>query len=160
MPEKQGDKCHFDHVETDGKPNKKSKKGGAKGSIALLKESTQLGCASQDSYSRKSILRDEGKLGSKHAVQFSKGTRHQIKFWERKSPSQGIIQKCEPHDRRPCAPKFGGRSHEETSHQERCACRVAWDLVKHIYKLKNAEKASFYFPIEAKDNAGAHFEKT
>ena len=40
---KHGDKCHFRHVEPDGKPNKKSKKGGAKGSVALLKESTQLG---------------------------------------------------------------------------------------------------------------------
>ena len=51
------------------------------------------------------------------------------------------------------------RSHEETLHQERCACGVAWDLAKYIYKLKNAEKASFHFPIEATDNAGAHFEK-
>ena len=86
-----GDICHFRHVEAEEKPSKKSKKGGAKGSIALLKESTQLGCVSQDSYSRTSILRDKGKLGSKHAVKFSKGTRHQIKIWERKSPSQGII---------------------------------------------------------------------
>ena len=45
-----GDKCHFRHVEADVKPNKKSKKGGAKGSVAILKVSTQLGCVSQDSY--------------------------------------------------------------------------------------------------------------
>ena len=51
-----GDKCHFRHVEADGKPNKKSKKGGAKGSVAKVKESIQLGCVSQDSYPRKSIL--------------------------------------------------------------------------------------------------------
>ena len=46
-----GDKYHFRHV--DGTPNKKSKKGGAKGSVAILKEFLQLDCASQDSYPRK-----------------------------------------------------------------------------------------------------------
>ena len=51
-----GDKCHFRHVEADEKPSKKSKKGGAKGSVALLKESTQLGCVSQDSYPRKHLM--------------------------------------------------------------------------------------------------------
>ena len=56
-----------------------SKEGGAKGSVAFLKESTQQGCVSQDSYPRKSILRETGKLGSKHAVSFSKGTWHQKK---------------------------------------------------------------------------------
>ena len=50
-----GDKCYFRHVEVEGKPSKKSKKGGAKGSVAILKESFQLGCVSQDSYPRKSI---------------------------------------------------------------------------------------------------------
>ena len=32
------------------------------------------GCVSQDSCPRKSTLREKGKLGSKHAVKFSKGT--------------------------------------------------------------------------------------
>ena len=39
-----------------GSPAKKSKKSGVKGSVALLKESIQLGCASHDSYPRKSFL--------------------------------------------------------------------------------------------------------
>ena len=64
----------FRHVEAEEKPNKKSKKRGAKGSVALLKESIQLGCVSQVSHSRTSILQKEGKLGSKHAVEFSSGT--------------------------------------------------------------------------------------
>ena len=34
-------------------PARQSKKGGAKGSVAILKESFQLGCVSQDSYSEK-----------------------------------------------------------------------------------------------------------
>ena len=44
-----GDKCRFRHVDAEEQPNKKSKKGGAKGSVAILNESTQLGCVSQDS---------------------------------------------------------------------------------------------------------------
>ena len=41
--------------------SKLSDTGGVKGSVASLKESFQLGCVSQDSYPRKSILR-EGRL--------------------------------------------------------------------------------------------------
>ena len=50
------------------------------------------------------------------------------KLGERKGPSRGIIQKCAPHERSPCAPKFEDRSHEETLHQERCARKAAWDF--------------------------------
>ena len=132
-----GDRCRFRHVEECVKPNKsRKKKGGAKGSVAILKESRQLGCVSQDSYPRKSILREPGKWRSKHAVKFSKDTWHQIKIRERKVPSRGIIHKCEPHERSPCAPKFEDRSHEETLTQERCARKAVWDLAKNIYKLK------------------------
>ena len=38
-----GRTCFLRHVEAKGKPSKKSKRGGAKGSVASLKESTQLG---------------------------------------------------------------------------------------------------------------------
>ena len=119
---------------------KKSKKGGAKGSVALLKESMHMGCASQDSYPTKSVLREQGKLGSKHTVKFSKCTLHQIEIRERKGPSQGIIPKCEFHERSLCAPKFDERSHEETLHQERCARGVAWNLAKLFYKFKISRK--------------------
>ena len=73
-----GKTCLFRHVEADEKPSKQSKKGGAKGAVAILKEFKQLGCVSQDSYLRRSTLREPGMLGSKHAVKFSKGTWHQI----------------------------------------------------------------------------------
>ena len=69
----------FRHVEAGWKPNKKSKKGGAKGSVAILRECVQLGFVAQDSYPRKSILREPGMLGSKNPVKFSKGTWSQIK---------------------------------------------------------------------------------
>ena len=56
---------------------------GVKGSVALLKDSVQLGCVSQDSHPSKSILREEGKLGPNHTVKFSQGTWHHIqKFWK------------------------------------------------------------------------------
>ena len=41
-----------------------SEKGGASGSVALLKESIQMGCVSQDSFPRMSILKKE-KIGFK-----------------------------------------------------------------------------------------------
>ena len=103
---KYGDKCRFRHTEVDGQPSTKSKKGGGKVSVALLKKSFQLGCVSQDYDSRKSTLRKGRKLGSNHAVKFSKGTLHQIKIRERKGPSRGVLQKCGPHERNPCAPRF------------------------------------------------------
>ena len=118
--------------------------------LFLLKESPQLGCVSQDSNLRKSIQREEGRLGSKHAVKFSKSTWHQRKIRERKGPLRGIIPKCEPHERSPCSPKFGEISHEDTLHQERCARKVALDSAKLFHKLKNADKTTFYSSIEAR----------
>ena len=47
-------------------------------------------------------------------------------------------------------PGFQERSEEETLQQEGCARRVAWDLAKHIYKLKNSDKAAFYILVEAR----------
>ena len=143
-----GDKCHFRHVEA----NKKSKKGGAKGSVATLKESMQVGCVSQDSYLRKSTLREPGMLGSNRPSKFSKGksTWHQIAIRERKGPSRGIIQKCAPHERSPCAPKFGERSHEETLHQERCARKAVWDLAKIFTSSRIRIKLRFIFLVKQK----------
>ena len=88
-----GDICHCRHFEAEGKPSKKSKKGGAKRSVSILKVSAQLGCVFEDSYPRKFILCEQGRLGSKHTVNFSKGTWHQSKIRERKGPSRGIIPK-------------------------------------------------------------------
>ena len=73
---------------------------------------------------------------------------HQIKVRARKGPSRGIIQKCAPQEHSPCAPKLKDRSHEET---ERCASKAAWDLAKHIYKLKNSYKTMLYVLGEEKE---------
>ena len=99
---------------------------------------------------RRSILREERNLGSKHTVKFSKGTWHQSKIRERKGPSRGIFPKCAPHDRGPCAPTFGERSQEETLHQERSQ-RGTWR--KHLQAEESGQNYvlySLYTPIEAK----------
>ena len=111
-------KCRFRHVEVEGKPNKKSKKGGAKGWVDIIKEFTQLGCASQDSYPRKSFLRSRGKVRTKDAVKFSNGTWHQIKIRERKGNREVLSKSVRltsvffarqnsriDHMRRPCTKK-------------------------------------------------------
>ena len=59
-------------VEADEKPTKKSKKNRAQGSVALVKESLQLGCVSQDSFPRILFCVNLEFLGSNHAVKFSK----------------------------------------------------------------------------------------
>ena len=120
-----GDKCRFRHVEAGEKPGKKSKKGGAKGSVAITNESVQFGCVSQDSYLRNVLPRECGKLGSKHAVKFSKGSL---------VPNLNSVKKrsIAPRECSPCAPKFEDRSHEETLHEEGCARKAAWDLA-NIY---------------------------
>ena len=69
-----------------------------------------------------------------------------------------MIQKCELHERNPCAPRFEERTEDETLQQERCARKVAWHLAKSVYKLKNVDKGTFFSRIEIKGNAGAHFK--
>ena len=95
---KYGEKRQPRHKDAEEMPSKKSKKGSANGSVASLKEKVQIGCASQESFPQKSILRKVGKLGSNasagHNIKFSGGTWHQIKIRERKGPCRGIIQKC------------------------------------------------------------------
>ena len=72
------------------------------------------------------------------------------KFGKERVHREELSKKCEHHWVVPCAPKFGERSHEETLQEERCARRVAWDQANIFYKLKNADKATFYTPTEAK----------
>ena len=94
-----GDKCKFPHTEAGGQPSKKSKKVGAKGSVAVLereysntlcvpRQSSEkvysIGCVSHDGPQRKSILRENGQLGSHHAGKFSKAKMRRVKILERR----------------------------------------------------------------------------
>ena len=85
-------KCFFRHVEADEKPSKKSKKGGAEGSVALLTESTQLGCVSQDSYARK-FSAERRKIGIKTRRQILQGHLAPKHKFGKERVHRGIIPK-------------------------------------------------------------------
>ena len=114
----------------------------------MLKELAQTNCVSQDPHPKKSIPRKEGQMGGSHEVQFSRRTWHTIKNGKANGLSSGIIQKCEPQERSPCAPTFAERSQEDTLQQERCARGVAWNLANISFKLKKLYGAMLYFFIE------------
>ena len=143
-----GDQCLFRLTEVDGQPNKMSKKSGGEGSGALFWRSENTWVAYSRMQSRRNRSRFYRKsttsLGSDRIVRFSKGTLHHLQSRERKGPSQGYIQKCAPHERGPDAPKFEERTQEKALGQERCARRGAWDLAKHVYKLNEKDKATFF----------------
>ena len=111
-----------------GQSSKKSKKSGAKGSVALLQETIQLGCVSQDSPQRESFQRE--KLRSNHTVKLPKATMRRETIPEKKGPSQGTIQKCQPQERISWAFKFEERTQDETQKQGRCTSGDAWDLAE------------------------------
>ena len=64
------------------------------------------------------------------------------------NPSLGLIRPGEPHLRSPNAPKFEGRTQEETEWQEQGAREAAWTLAKSVLKLKEKNKATFLSPLE------------
>ena len=54
--------------------------------------------------------------------------------------------------------KIRGKDHMRTPCSKKDAfTKYAWDLAKNIYKLKNADKATFYSSVVAKGNAGTYF---
>ena len=53
-----------------------------------------------------------------------------------KGPSQGIIQKCEPQERNPWAPKLEEGTQDETPEQERRARRDVWELAKDVLQTQ------------------------
>ena len=119
-----------------------------------------MGCVSQDSYPRKSIPCEPGKLESKHAVKFSIGALHQIKIRERvrrEELSQSVdlisVVLARPnsgkdHMRRPCTKK-------DASAEQHGIWRT------NIHKLQNSHNATLCTPIEARVMpASTHFEKT
>ena len=127
------DKCRFRHVEAEEKPSKKSKKGGAKGSVALLKESFQVGCVSQDSHPRKSIPRKEGRLASNRTVKFSKGAWHHIKIREKWS-----AQLCVNFTSAIRALPDLKKGHQTKPYNKKDApAQKHGELAKNVHKLEN-----------------------
>ena len=110
-----GEKCMLRLKEVDSQPNKKPKKSGGKGSVALEKNSKQLGYAFQDlePLKFKSILRKSTQFFLIEAQRaLLKKVPYAPKNRERKGPSQGVIQRSDPHERSLYAPKFEDRPQE------------------------------------------------
>ena len=150
-----GNRCQFRHADGEEKPSKRSKKGSTpQGAVAILKHRKVQGCVFQNSHPKKSILRKSGQMSGNasagHTVRHSGRTWYQIRIRETKGPTPGIVQKGDTHERNPCAPRFEERPPEETSRQEDHARKAAWNLAKNTYKLKNADKATFYSPVDIK----------
>ena len=144
-----GHRCQYRHEE---KPSKRSSKESTQKAVAILRQNKVQGCVFQNSDPKKFILRKAGQVRlnawAGHTVKFSGRTWYEIRIRDRKEPSRGVIQEGEPHEGNPCAPRFEERTPEETSRQEGCARKVAWDLAKKVYKLRAENKATFYSLVE------------
>ena len=101
-------------------------------------QTRQLGCVFQDKVPPKSssILRKSSNIRKPiRCVQFTKTVERHANIRDQ-NPSLGLICPGEPHQRSPNAPKFEGRSQEETEWQEQGACDAAWKMAKIILKQK------------------------
>ena len=143
-----GDKCHFRHVETKGKPNKKSKKGGAKGSVAILKQSIALGCVSQGSYPKNLFYVNKENWDQHTPSKSPKALGTQLKFGKEEVHREVLTQSVrlvrvvlarrnwrKDHMRRP-------RTMKDAPAKQR------GNLAKNMYQLQNSDKTMFYAPIE------------
>ena len=80
-------------------PTRSRNKGGANGSLAIVKEFIQIGLCISRFLTEKIFTMCTGTVGTKHTVGFSGSTWHQIKIREIKGPSRGITHKCALHER-------------------------------------------------------------
>ena len=145
-----GEKCSNAHRQVDEQPSKRSQKNGNESAVAMLKITRQLGCVFQDMEPPKSttILRKSSNiLKPIRCVRFTKAVVRHANI-PNQNPSLGMICPGEPHQRSPNAPKFEGRSLEETEWQEQGAREAAWKLAKNVFKLKEHERATFFSPWE------------
>ena len=109
----------------------------------------QLGCVFQDMEPPKfsSILRKPDMRKPIQRVKFTKAVARHAKIRDQ-NPSFGMICPGEPHQRSSNAPKFEGRSQEETEWQEQGARGAAWKLAKSVSKLQEKNNATFFSPSE------------
>ena len=128
-----------------GKPDKMSdKKLGQKSSQRRSSDARQMGCVFQDMTPPKSISRSAQTCEKPiQRVKFTKTIARHTKIRDQ-NPSLGYICLGKPHQRSPNAPKFEDRSQEETEWQEQGAREAAWKLAKHVLKLKEHERATFF----------------
>ena len=123
-----GGTCLFRHAEDDSQPSKKvEEKWWKKGSEALMKKSTHLGCVFQNteppnfkSILRKSFDSEEARWSTQNL-----GKRVHRKELFRSANFKSAVLVLQ------------NSTKEETLQQERCARREAWDLATNVHKLNN-----------------------
>ena len=121
---------------------------GQNSSKRQFSDARQWGCVFQDMKPPKSILRKGTDMARPiRSVKFTKAIARQTKIRDQ-NPSLGYICPGEPHERSPNDPKFEDRSQEETEWQEQGAREAAWKLAKHVFKLKEHQRAAFFSPSE------------
>ena len=134
-----GEKCVLRRTEADS-PAKKPKKSGGKGTVALLKNSKQLGCVFQDMEppQSKSIVRKGSDIRKPiRCVRFTKAVVRHATIRDQ-NPSLGMICPGDPHQRNPNAPKFEDRSFTRRDRVARAMC--PWSSVEVGQNIVQKEK--------------------
>ena len=162
---KAGDKCLFPHHKVDEQPHKKAKErllfptkkrkrrqeccGNCENCTTIGLRLARLGCVG---VSKRQTV--PGKpVAKKSWDRFEEYDSLCLRYVQRvcrkrKDHRLENLQVKNPHQRSHHAMKFEDWSHEETERQQRCPRSKAWNLAKNIYKLKEKDKAAFYFPAE------------
>ena len=116
-----------------------------KSAVAMLKITRQLGCVFQDMEPPKSssnLRKSSNILKPIRCVRFTKAVLRHANIRDQ-NPSLGMICPGDLHQRNPNAPNFEDRS-QATEWRGRCAREAAWRLAKHILKLKEKDKTTFF----------------
>ena len=118
---------------------KRSDKKLGKFSKRQFSDARQLGFVFQDMTPPKSLHRKNIDMPKPiHRVKFTEAITRHTKIRDQ-NPSLGDICPGGPHERRPNAPKFEDRSHEETEwqEQEQGPREAAWKLAKNVFRLRS-----------------------
>ena len=108
----------------------------------------ELGGVFQDMKPPKSILRKSSDMQKPiQRVKFTKAIARHTKIRD-KNLSLGYVCPGAHHECSPNAPKFEGRSQEETEWQVQGAREAAWKLAKIVLNLKERDRATFFSPSE------------
>ena len=125
------------------KAKREAEKCGAKGSVAILKESERLGCASQDSYPRNVFYVSLECWNRNTPSNAPKAPGTKSKCGKERVLRAVLFHKWAPHERSLFGPKF-----EENFAPERCARQAAWDLAKDFTMSRIRKKLRFLFLVK------------
>ena len=140
-----GESCPFRHTDVDRRPNKKLKRSGGKGSVALLMKSFQLGCVSQDTESPKTSV--PRKSGSNRAVTCS--TWHHTNSGKKGSIARGYAKGANLQNAIRVLLHLRKEQWMKPCNKNDAPAEKHGTWRKHIHQLKSKDRATFYFATEA-----------